>query len=196
MPLATPNKGGTVNVNRRLLFILAAVAAAASVAAIALAASGPQTTGLRGHATLRYRKPFTRCTGGDGSAYRQVLNWVGRGTVHSKAPGLDGQKIVDNVNFFQNVDTGVGTVVGTVRTKNAGRRTGAGTLAGVWQGNNGRGQIVIHPVGGSPLELAILNVGLHLRKVSKGFAVRVVFGGSSSRAPANVSAFFNGQTCP
>jgi hypothetical protein len=187
-----------VKLNKRVVFSLLIGVVGASLLAVALAAGRPQTHGLQGHTTLLYRKPFIRCVGADGARYRQVLNWVGTGTARSNDARLNGQRIVDNVDFFQNLNTGVGVVEGTLKTLNRSRHiTGTGTLTAVWHGDNGEGQVVIHPVGTrSALRVFILNVELHLRSVSNGIAVDIVFGmPPSPTAPENASAFFNGKKC-
>ena len=169
-------------------------AIAASVAAVALAASGPSTSSVQGQVTLTYRKPFTTCQFG-GATYRQVLNWVGKGTVSSNNSVLDGQRLVDKVDFVQNVDTGVGVVEGRLKTRHHHRTTGKGTFTGVWQGNDGEGLLLIDRTG-KRHGAFILNAGLHLHPVPNGLGVDITFGSPpAAGAPQNLAAHFNERTC-
>jgi hypothetical protein len=177
-------------------FVVGGIIAAivASVGAVALAAGGPSTSAVQGQVTLTYRKPFTSCQSG-GATYRQVRNWVGTGTVSSNNGVLDGQRLVDKVDFVQNVDTGVGVVTGTLKTRHHHRTTGKGTFNGVWQGNEGEGQLVIDRTG-KHHGAFILNAGLHLHPVPNGLGVDITFGSPpAAGAPQNLATSFNERTC-
>jgi hypothetical protein len=181
--------------------IVVGVAVVALVGAGTLAfASGPRPmlTAGSGSVTLFYAKPFVTCTGADGDQYRQVLNWKGRGIVHSTYSFLNSRKLTDNVDFFQNVDSGKGLVTGTVElldvTAASAKQVGAGTLTAALRHNVGSGQITIQPSAGG---LYVLNAELRLTKVSNGFDVHFVFGKDASfSVPPNPAAHFNGQDCP
>ena len=186
---------GEVRPIARVSVALMVVAAVATVvpAAIGLM-SGPLVRAGSGDVTLFYAKPFMTCTGADGHTYRQVLNWKGHGTVHSTYPLLDGKRMTDNVDFFQNADSGKGIVRGTVNLYNGSNRIATGTFAGSWRGNVGGGQIILNPNGGG---FYVLNTEMRLQTVSNGINVHIVFGKNAPfNVPANTTASFNGQKCP
>ena len=184
----------------RALLVLALGVVVLPLATAAAVGDGPRIHGVRGRTTLIYRRPFITCPGAGGQPYRQVLRWIGRGTLHSTDRFLDGQKVVDNVNFLQNASTGTGVVSGSFKTyrvtRSGPRLRTFGTFVGVWHNRQGRGQIVLRRVGRRPRSLFILNAALRLRSVAAGTAVDIVFGRRASfGAAANASAFFDGRPC-
>jgi hypothetical protein len=139
---------------------------------------------VQGRTTLSYLKPFKQCVGADGDTYRTVLHWHGKGAVSSSNAFLNGQKIRNDVDFFQNVKTGAGVVYGTVETSRTvgGPATASGTMQVVWDGANGTGQIVLHaraaPAAGG---VFVFNALFHIRPPSgKRIDVDIVFGTRST----------------
>ena len=186
----------------RLSYCAASFAVIATMASIAgaAAAGGPQGSAVQGSTTLSYRKPFKDCVGADGAMYRQVLHWKGKGTLSSNNAFLNYQKISNDVDFVQNVKSGVGVVYGTVAIARTvgGPATAKGTMQAVWHGNTASGQIILRALAGSEAgSVFVLNSVFHLRPpTSTGIDVDIVFGKAAGfTAPANVSAFSNGKAC-
>jgi hypothetical protein len=158
------------------------------------AGTAPEVRAGSGSVTLFYAKPFTSCTGADGDTYNEVLNWKGHGTVQSTYPLLNGKRMTDNVDFFQNDKTGKGIVRGSVSLFKGSTRIATGTLAAAWRGNVGGGQIILNPTSGG---FYVLNAELKLEQVTNGFNVEIVFGKNAPfNVPPNPTASFNGRACP